>query len=68
VVVAIAHAKAPVWADRLRELLTGAFDVRELLVTEMGPVVGTHAGPGTVGAVLFQPTAEELPLVAPLGE
>ncbi len=66
VIAGIAHAKAPVWADRLRELLTGAFDVRELLVTEMGPVVGTHAGPGTVGAVVFQPTPEELPLLAPL--
>jgi DegV family protein with EDD domain len=66
VIAGVAHAKAPVWADRLRELLAGAFDVRELLVTEMGPVVGTHAGPGTVGAVVFQPTAEELPLLAPL--
>jgi DegV family protein with EDD domain len=68
VIAGVAHAKAPVWADRLRELLTGAFDVRELLVTEMGPVVGTHAGPGTVGAVVFQPTSEELALVAPLEE
>ncbi len=67
VLAGVAHAKAPVWADRLRELLAGAFDIRELLVTEMGPVVGTHAGPGTVGAVLFQPTDEELPLLAPLG-
>jgi DegV family protein with EDD domain len=66
VIAGVAHAKAPVWADRLRDLLTGAFDVRELLIAEIGPVVGTHAGPGTVGAVLFQPTVEELPLVAPL--
>ena len=65
VIAGVAHAKAPVWADRLRELLAGAFDVRELLVTEMGPVVGTHAGPGTVGAVVFQPTPEELPLLLP---
>jgi fatty acid kinase fatty acid binding subunit len=66
VIAGIAHAKAPVWADRLRELLAASFDIRELLITEMGPVVGTHAGPGTVGAVLFQPTDEELPLLAPL--
>jgi hypothetical protein len=68
VIARVAHAKAPVWADRLRDLLAGAFDVRELLVTEIEPVVGTHAGPGTVGAVVFQPTAEELPLLAPLEE
>lgn len=66
VVGAVAHAKAPEWADRLRELLEAELDVREMLVAEMGPVVGTHAGPGTVGAALFQPTDEELELVAPL--
>jgi len=68
VIAGIAHAKAPVWADRLRELLAGSFEIRELLQTEMGPVVGTHGGPGTVGAALFAPTDEELPLLAPLGE
>jgi DegV family protein with EDD domain len=68
VVVSVAHAKAPVWADRLRLLLQKSFDIAELIVAEMGPVVGTHAGPGTVGAALFQPTEDELPLVAPLAE
>jgi DegV family protein with EDD domain len=68
VVMSVAHAKAPVWADRLRLLLQKSFDVAELIVAEMGPVVGTHAGPGTVGAALFQPTDDELPLVAPLAE
>ena len=68
VVAAIGHSKAPIWADRLRALLEERFDAAELMVTEIGPVVGTHAGPGTVGAALFQPTAEELPLIAPLGE
>jgi DegV family protein with EDD domain len=68
VIVSVAHAKAPVWADRLRDLMQKSFDVAELIVAEMGPVVGTHAGPGTVGAALFQPTADELPLLAPLTE
>jgi DegV family protein with EDD domain len=64
---AVAHAKAPVWADRLRELLEKELDVREMLVGEMGPVVGTHAGPGTVGAALYQPVDdEEARLIAPL--
>lgn len=66
VLAAVAHAKAPVWADRLRGLLEAELEVREMLVGEMGPVVGTHAGPGTVGAALFQPTDEELELVGPL--
>jgi DegV family protein with EDD domain len=68
VIASIAHAKAPVWADRLRTLLDKSFRVSERIVAEMGPVVGTHAGPGTVGAALFQPTDDELPLVAPLAE
>ncbi len=66
VVAAIGHSKAPIWADRLRALLEERFIASELMVTEIGPVVGTHAGPGTVGAALFQPTEEELPLIAPL--
>ncbi|HEX2643974.1 MAG TPA: DegV family protein [Thermoanaerobaculia bacterium] len=68
VVVSIAHAKAPVWADRLRGLMEKSFRVEERIVGEMGPVVGTHAGPGTVGTAIFQPTADELPLIAPLEE
>jgi DegV family protein with EDD domain len=68
VVAAIGHSKAPIWADRLRGLLEERFIAAELMVTEIGPVVGTHSGPGTVGAALFQPTAEELPLIAPLSE
>jgi fatty acid-binding protein DegV len=45
-----------------------SFRVEERIVGEMGPVVGTHAGPGTVGTAIFQPTADELPLIAPLEE
>lgn len=66
VVAGIVHAKAPVWADRLRALTEERFTVSELIVGDMGPVVGTHAGPGTVGIATFQPTDEEAPLVAPL--
>jgi len=68
VVVGVAHAKAPVWADRLRDLIEKSFQVSEIFIAEMGPVVATNAGPGTVGAALFQPTEEELALIAPLGE
>jgi len=65
VVAAVGHSKAPIWADRLRALLEERFIAAEMMVTEIGPVVGTHSGPGTVGAALFQPTAEELPLIVP---
>lgn len=64
VVAAVAHAKAPVWADRLRGLLEKSFQVKEILVGEMGPVVVANSGPGTVGVALFQPTEEELEIIA----
>jgi DegV family protein with EDD domain len=68
VVVGLAHARAPVWADRLGRLLEESFPVRERLQTEIGPVVGTHAGPGTVGAAVIQLDPEEWELLAPLPE
>jgi DegV family protein with EDD domain len=66
VIATVAHAKAPVWADRLRGLLEKSFQVKELLIAEMGPVVVANAGPGTVGVALFQPTEEELGLIGPV--
>lgn len=68
VMVTVAHAKAPVWADRLRGLIEKTFQVKEILIAEMGPVVVANAGPGTVGAALFQPTEEELGLIGPVSE
>jgi fatty acid-binding protein DegV len=66
VLVSVGHAAAPIWADRLRILLQQSFIIGELFACEIGPVVGAHVGPGCVGAVMFQPTDEELPLIAPL--
>jgi len=53
--VAIAHAEAPDRADALRELVRRTRpQARVELVTSLGPVVGTHAGPGTVGLFWFE--------------
>lgn len=68
VLVTIAHAKAPVWADRLRGLIEKNFQVKEILMGEMGPVVAANAGPGTVGAGIFQPTEEEMRWIGAVGE
>ncbi|HET9226056.1 MAG TPA: DegV family protein [Thermoanaerobaculia bacterium] len=65
VIAGISHANAPVWADRLRALVRDQFQVAELIQTEIGPVVGANVGPGVVGACVFQPTGEELALIAP---
>jgi len=58
-IAAVAHAKAPVWADRLKSLLEQELTLSEVHVAEMGPVVGTHAGPGAVGASIYQPVDDE---------
>ena len=64
-IVGVAHAAAPLWAERLEAILRAEFQIADFLLAEMGPIVGTHVGPGTVGAVVFQPTAEELELLLP---
>jgi DegV family protein with EDD domain len=53
--VAIAQADAPDRADSLKELVGRTRPQAQLeLVTSLGPVVGTHAGPGTVGLFWFE--------------
>jgi len=65
VIVTVAHASAPRWGARLRELVEAEFNVLELMEGEIGPIVGTHVGPGCVGAYMFQPTEEEIELLGP---
>jgi DegV family protein with EDD domain len=48
--VGIAHADAPDRAEALRKMVRATRPAAEIeLVTSLGPVVGAHAGPGTVG-------------------
>jgi len=63
VFAAVANAAAPDRAAELKELLRESYDVCELFDGAIGPIVGAHAGPGTVGAILFAPTDEELELL-----
>ncbi len=66
VIAGVSHGNAPAWADRLEKLLRETFAVSELIQAEVGPVVGTHAGPGVVAISLFQPMGDEAALIAPL--
>jgi DegV family protein with EDD domain len=53
--VGIAHADAPERAEALRKMVRHTRPSAELeLVTTLGPVVGAHAGPGTVGFFWFE--------------
>jgi fatty acid-binding protein DegV len=51
---AIAHADAPERAEALTAMVRRTRPQAELeLVTKLGPVLGAHAGPGTVGFFWF---------------
>jgi DegV family protein with EDD domain len=46
----VAHSNSPEAAEQLRELIEQQFEVRSMAYIALGPVIGTHAGPGTVAA------------------
>ena len=53
--VGIAHAEAEETVEQLRTLVLETRPQAEIeLVTTLGAVVGTHAGPGTVGFFFLQ--------------
>jgi DegV family protein with EDD domain len=55
--VGIAHADAPERAEQLRKMVRAERHDAEIeLITTLGAVVGTHAGPGTVGFFWFDDT------------
>jgi DegV family protein with EDD domain len=47
--LAVLHANAEDEAKDLIDQCSKRFDASELFLTEVSPVIGTHAGPGTVG-------------------
>lgn len=49
----VLHVSAPEEAVRFGERLQARFQPLELIDGECGPVVGTHAGPGTVGVAFY---------------
>jgi DegV family protein with EDD domain len=53
--VSIAHAEAPEWVEVLTDLARRIRPEAEIeFVSDLGAVVGTHAGPGAVGFFWFQ--------------
>jgi DegV family protein with EDD domain len=52
--VGIAHAESPDRAEQLRKMVAGERPQAQVeIVTTLGAVVGTHAGPGTIGFFWF---------------
>lgn len=53
VVGAVVHAQAPDDAATVQEAIQDHFSAAQIYIAELGPVVGAHAGPGTLGVILF---------------
>jgi DegV family protein with EDD domain len=47
------HCHEPGEAQRLAEQVAARFRCVELLTVEAGPIIGTHAGPGTLGVAFY---------------
>lgn len=50
--LAVAHGAALQVGKNLREALEKAFQINTSVFTQVGPVIGVHTGPGTVGAAI----------------
>ncbi len=56
--VAILHGNVPEEARQLEQSVRSQFNCVELITSDMGPVIGVHAGPGTLGLVFYTPDQE----------
>jgi DegV family protein with EDD domain len=50
---AILHCEAEQEAVALGEEIKAKFNCVDLVISEAGPVIGTHAGPGTLGVAFY---------------
>ena len=51
---AVLHCDIPAEAKEFAEQISAQFNCAELHVMDAGPVIGTHAGPGTLGIVFYK--------------
>jgi DegV family protein with EDD domain len=56
--MAVFHIGAPDEAARFKLRLLNQFQPLEMVETECSPVLGAHAGPGTIGVAYYEETGE----------
>ena len=49
--MAVIHSMSPVLAQSVADRISAAVALRSIYICPVGPTVGTHAGPGAVGAI-----------------
>lgn len=53
VLATVVHSMAPDQAEQLKARLTQRLNIKELIVSKIGPTLGSHGGAGLVGAAAF---------------
>ena len=53
VVAAIAHADAPQEAEKIRQRAEKKLNITDLIVSDVGPILVAHGGPGVAGLMCF---------------
>jgi len=56
--VAVIHGNVIEEAQQLEQTIRAKFNCVDIITSDMGPVIGVHAGPGTLGLV-FYPVAQD---------
>ena len=51
--VFISHGDCKEDAEFMAELIKEKFDVKDIVISPIGPVIGTHAGPNTIAVFFF---------------
>ncbi len=51
--MAVMHAAEPERAEEFKGEIARSFDCKELIVTELSPVIGCHTGPGVIGVAFY---------------
>ena len=51
--VSVLHCDIPQEAQEFAERIKSKFDCSEIMVQDAGPVIGVHAGPGTLGLIYY---------------
>jgi DegV family protein with EDD domain len=49
----VGHAAAPEMAQQLKDLIVSRLNVEPKMFIDVGPIIGTHAGPGTLAVFAF---------------
>ncbi|MDP3486532.1 MAG: DegV family protein [Bacillota bacterium] len=52
VVAAIVHGNCPERAEELKVMLKEVYQLEDVIINEIGPVIGVHVGPGAVGVIV----------------